>query len=262
MMADAQALKDILITTIASRHPASPLEIEEDQFQSCRQFLANFLGDKGGHVFTFNYDLLLYWTLMHADEEDGVDPITLSRNDGFGNDEDEPEADFVVWRGEAGARSTCFHYLHGALHLFDAGKTLQKYTWVRKQERIIDQVRSAMQDDKFPLFVAEGTSDQKRTKIAHSSYLYQVGKVLTANANTGTHCFFLHGHSLAENDEHILKRLARGRFKKLYIGLHGDPNSASNEEITKKARLMQDARLDRWPLEIEFYQSESAAVWG
>jgi len=262
MQSDAAALKDILISTIAKRHPASPVDIEEAQFQACRQFLSHFLGSRGGHVFSFNYDLLLYWTLMHADPIDGIEPIDLSRNDGFGNDEDEPDADYVVWRGEAGARQACFHYLHGALHLFDAGKSLQKYTWIRKQERLIDQVRDAMEQGKFPLFVAEGTSDKKREKIAHNSYLYQVGKTLVANANVGTHCFFLHGHSLADNDQHVLRRLARGRFAKLYIGLHGEPNSEANEIIVKKARAMQGERLDRWPLEVEFYSSESASVWG
>ncbi|WP_081780700.1 DUF4917 family protein [Sulfitobacter sp. 20_GPM-1509m] len=262
MMADAAALKDILITTIAKRHPQSPIDISEDQFQACRAFLSNFLGPKAGHVFTFNYDLLLYWVLMHSDPIEGYESIDLSRNDGFGNDEDEPEADFVVWRGETGARDACFHYLHGALHLFDAGATLQKYTWVRKQERLIEQVRRAMQDDKFPLFVAEGTSNQKKRKIAHNSYLYQVGKTLASNANMVSHCFFLHGHSLAENDAHVLRRLARGRFKKMYIGLHGDPNSNSNSEIVKRARGMQAERIDRYPLEVEFYDSDSAHVWG
>ena len=199
---------------------------------------------------------------MHADPIDGIEPIDLSRNDGFGNDEDEPDADYVVWRGEAGARQACFHYLHGALHLFDAGKSLQKYTWIRKQERLIDQVRDAMEQGKFPLFVAEGTSDKKKEKIAHNSYLYQVGKTLVANANVGTHCFFLHGHSLADSDQHVFRRLARGRFAKLYIGLHGEPNSEANEIIVKKARAMQGERIDRWPLEVEFYSSESASVWG
>lgn len=262
MFADAQALKDILISTIAKRHPKSPSEITEHQFQSCRAFLSNFLGDKAGHIFTFNYDLLLYWVLMHSDPVEGYDQVGLARNDGFGDDEDEPDADFVVWRGEGGARGACFHYLHGALHLFDAGATLQKYTWIRKQERLIDQVRSAMRDDKFPLFVAEGTSRQKRKKISHNSYLYQVGKTLVANANTKRHCFFLHGHSLAENDEHILRRLAKGRFSKLYLGLHGNPNSTSNQEIVKKARAMQAERLDSFPLDVAFYDTGSANVWG
>jgi hypothetical protein len=262
MGADAAALKNILIQTISERHPASPIEIEEEKFQACRMFLSHFLGEKKGHVFTFNYDLLLYWTLMHGDPVEGVDFIELARNDGFSNDEDEPDADYVVWRGESGGHQACFHYLHGALHLFDAGATLQKYTWIRKQERLIDQVRTAMEQDKFPLFVAEGTSTQKRTKIAHNAYLYQIGKLLASNVKVRNHCWFIHGHSLAENDDHVLRRLAKGKFAKLYLGLHGAPDSENNRLIVHRAREMQALRYTSYPLDLVFYQSETARVWG
>jgi hypothetical protein len=90
--------------------------------------------------------------------------------------------------------------------------------------------------NKFPLFVAAGTSEKKKEKIRHNAYLYQSFKVLTANANEGTHCFFIFGHSLAENDDHILKRLGRGRFRKLYVGLFGDPDNATNTSIKQRAK--------------------------
>src|SRR3546814_6226682 len=54
------------------------------------------------------------------------------------------------------------HYLHGALHLFDAGAELQKYTWVNTGKPLLEQAREAMGADKFPLFVAEGRSDERR----------------------------------------------------------------------------------------------------
>ena len=145
-----------------------------------------------GQIYTLNYDLLLYWILMHDDELlDGSDPtIEFSASDGFGNEEDDPDADYVVWQGETGAHSAKVHFLHGALHLFDAGNELQKFTWVRTSAPLIDQARAAIEADKFPLFVAEGSSHQKKTKIRHNAYLYQGFKQLTANAETRKHCFF------------------------------------------------------------------------
>jgi len=263
MLEHAAALKEVLVATIAGNHPANPNSIDEAEFQACRQFLSHFLGSpKGGHVFTLNYDLLLYWTIMHEDALFDEEIIELRKNDSFGNDEDDPDADYVVWQGETAAHSANIHFLHGALHLFDAGSELQKYTWNRKGEPLVDQARAAIEADKFPLFVAEGTSVKKKNKIRHNAYLYQGFKVLTANADTGSHCFFLFGHSLAANDDHILKRLGRGKFKKLYIGLYGDPNSDANQQIIARANELATMRHRRYPLEVTFFDSASANVWG
>ena len=57
------------------------------------------------------------------------------------------------------------HYLHGALHLFDAGHQLQKYTWVNTGNALVDQATEALKNDLFPVFVAEGDSKSKLTKI-------------------------------------------------------------------------------------------------
>lgn len=263
MMAHAAALKEILVSTIANNHPATPNTVEDTEFWACRQFLSHFLGlGREGYVFTLNYDLLLYWSLMHDDNPFGDEPLELEKNDGFGNDEDDPDADYVVWQGETAAHSARVHFLHGGLHLFDSGSELQKYTWARKGEPLVEQARTAINANKFPLFVAEGTSTQKKNKIRHNAYLYQSFKVLTANAQTGTHCFFIFGHSLAENDDHILRRLGRGRFKKLYVGIFGDLNSDTNREIIRRAETLATERHDRWPLEVAFFDSASANVWG
>jgi len=262
MIADAAALKEILLATIAGNHPNVPSEIPDEKFWACRRFLNFFLGQSNdGQVYTVNYDLLLYWTLMHEDMADGA-RVELSANDGFGNDEDDPDADYVVWQGETGAHSAKVHFLHGALHLFDAGNELQKFTWIRTNERLIDQARTAIGENKFPLFVAEGASSKKKSKIRHNAYLYQGFKQLTANVQQGRQCFFIHGHSLAVNDDHILLRLGKGRFKKLYVSIFGDPASSANQQIISKAENLANLRHARYPLELAFYDAESANVWG
>ncbi|WP_420417413.1 DUF4917 family protein [Pacificispira sp.] len=262
MLDDARALKEILLTTIARNHPDIPMDIPDEKFWACRRFLRHFLaGDQAGQVFTLNYDLLLYWTLMHDDNPfSGV--LDLTASDGFGNDEDDPEADYVVWQGETGAHSARVHFLHGALHLYDSGKDLQKYTWVRTNLRLIDQARTAIDDGKFPVFVSEGTSVQKKSKIRHNAYLYQGLKQLAANAKVVKSTFFIHGHSLAQNDDHILARLGKGRFGTLCVSLFGDPASDTNKEIIARAEWMKRLRNDRYPLALRFYDAETANVWG
>jgi hypothetical protein len=262
MLEHATALKEILVQTIALNHPNIPLDIPDAKFWACRQFLSHFLsGEKAGCVFTLNYDLLLYWTLMHDDVSPEAS-VHLAMNDGFGNDEDDPAAEYVVWQGEVNAHSASVLFLHGALHLFDFGKELQKYTWVRKGIPLIEQARTALASNAFPLFVAEGTSTQKKEKIRHNAYLYQGFKQFTANVQQGKHCLFIFGHSLAENDDHILNRIGRGRFRKLYVGIYGDPLHEDNKAIMMRAQALSDLRSARWPLDIEFYNAASANVWG
>lgn len=259
---DAGFIKEVLLSTIAGNHPSVPSDIPDEKFWACRQFLNHFLGeDRKGQVFTLNYDLLLYWSLMHDDMPFG-ESLGITRNDGFGNVEDEPDADYVVWQGETGAHRASVHYLHGALHLFDAGHEIQKFTWNRTNLRLIDQAREAIEHNNFPLFVAEGDSSKKKSKIRHNAYLYQGLKQLTSNAQTRSHCFFVHGHSLADNDAHILQRLGKGKFRKLYVSLFGNPDLESNQSVIASAERLVALRHERYPLELAFYDAQSANVWG
>jgi hypothetical protein len=58
---DADSLRELLVQTIAASHPAWPGEITEPEYKNCREFISNF-----DNIYTFNYDLLLYWTQMHT----------------------------------------------------------------------------------------------------------------------------------------------------------------------------------------------------
>lgn len=262
MSSHAEKLKDLLVTTIAGNHPEIPTAIPDEKFWACRKFLSYFLGDSnnGGQVYTLNYDLLLYWTLMH-DDMPFDDPINLDTNDGFGNDEDDFDADYVVWQGDSGSKGQRVHYLHGALHLFDAGSDLKKYTWNRNGQPLVQQARASLEQGYFPLFVAEGTSTQKKNKIRHNAYLHHSFKSFVANADQPKPCFFIFGHSMAENDDHILKKIGRGKFKKLYVGIYGDPDSEGNKLIINRIIGLAAQRDQRFPLDIAFFDSSTANVW-
>lgn len=262
MRKDAQDLKSILIETVTRNHPDGPFDIDEDEFFACRQFLANFIGpDVSGNVYTLNYDLLLYWTVMHNEFSDGS-VVDIKSIDGSGDDEKTAKNDYVTWQGEGSRMHSNIHYLHGALHLFDAGKELQKFTWIRKDERLKDQSWNAMQNGKLPLFVAEGATDQKASKIQHHGYLFRCLKSFRAQVDTIKTSIFIHGHSLALNDTHILKEIVRGRCKRVFVSLHGSPDSVSNQGIIKQAYLIAEERGYICPLEVTFYSAESAHVWG
>jgi hypothetical protein len=262
----AEELKELLVQTIAENHPRIPSDIQEEKYIHCKKFLSHFLGEatNRGQVYTLNYDLLLYWVLMHESPLLGTPVYKIRIDDGFGNIEDDFETPYVIWGGNANTSGQRVHYLHGALHLFDAGHELKKYTWIRSGVSLVDQTRQSIQNNEFPLFVSEGTSQQKMNKIAHHAYLYHSYKSLVENFKQPGLCFFIYGHSLAENDEHILRNIAKGKFPMLYIGIYGSPNKPENKLIINQAEKLVSARQlkhDNHPLELCFYDSESASVW-
>ncbi len=268
MQSHANKIKEILLTTIAKKHPEKCLDIPSHQYTACRNFLANFIGNrKKGVVFTLNYDLLLYWAIINTSATDNIFAPTsahaLQIGDGFADMEPEEENDYVVWRAEdAHSGNTTIYFLHGALHLFDAKHELRKYTWSRTGNPLIEQIKSAIDDNSFPLFVAEGTSKAKLEKIRHNAYLYQCLKVFEARAKQQNHCLFIYGHSLADNDAHILQKIAKGTNKTVYISLYGSPDSEANQEIISNALALKDNRRPSHPLEVKFYDAASAKVWG
>lgn len=273
MLKDVERLKFALVTALAGRHPARLSEIDDYQFESCRNFLRNFAGnhlEKPANIYTLNYDILLYWTLMREPqpEFDGltikpVDPkILIRHDDGFRNPEDFLDAPYVTWDVDGGSNSQNIHYIHGALHLFDAGFELQKYCWERAGGiPLMDQIREALDAELYPLFVAEGNSDSKLDKILHSGYLVRSLKSFAGVCNAPTSTLFIYGHSLAESDEHILKLLERGKIRSIFVSLFGDPASEWNKPVVDRARKMADARPNG-SLQVTFFDASSAAVWG
>jgi hypothetical protein len=250
MRSDADALKELLVRTIAKSHPERPSDISDAEYVSCQKFLSHF-----NTTYTLNYDLLLYWTHMHQE-----DPAAIKSDDGFRTSQDdienEIESDYVVWEsGQSHEQNMWF--LHGALHVFDSGTEVQKYTWKRTGVRLIEQIRNALSKNFFPLFVAEGSSDEKFERIRHSDYLAKAYRSFEAIQ----HCLFVYGHSLAENDEHYLRLIERGKLSHLFVGLFGDHESESNKRIITRAMAMQSSRSAGRPLRVDFYDSATAKVW-
>jgi hypothetical protein len=197
---DADATREILIQTIQKSHPPVPDEILDEEFSKCWEFLSKFI-----KVFTLNYDLLLYWTLMKR--LSASEPMHFS--DGFKR----PEG-VLEWSpnhyGDSG-----IYFLHGALQLYELDGKLQKYTWGEECPPILVQVASAIRTDCYPLFVCEGKSHEKLSVIMRSAYLKHVFNELGQLRGE----LFVFGHSLRDEDKHILNQIIRSKVTKLFIGV-------------------------------------------
>jgi hypothetical protein len=250
LAADAEKLRDVLAQAIASSHPDRPNNITDEEFRACRKFLSNFQ-----NIYTLNYDLLLYWALMHSD----VDDLTIPCNDGFHQPEDGPE-DYVVWEvGDVGSQNV--FYMHGALHLFDAGAEIQKYTWCNTGIALVEQIREALANNRYPIYVAEGSSESKMQRVQHSAFL---SRGFRSFAQIGG-SLFIYGHSLAINDEHVLRLMERGTVSTAYVSIYGDPQTKDNKRIIARAEAFptsRDKSRRRNKLDVRFFDAASAEVWG
>ncbi|MCH5715568.1 DUF4917 family protein [Niabella hibiscisoli] len=142
--------------------------------------------------------------------------------------------------------------------MFDEGAELQKYTWVNTGIKLIEQIRNALDKSFFPVFVSEGTSKEKKEKIVHSNYLSRGYRSFSAIGNT----LFIYGHSLADNDDHILNLIPKGKVSKLFISIYGDPDSNDNKKIIKKANSFKENRKNKKnPLELFFYDASKVKIW-
>ena len=251
---DAAAIKDALVTAIAKRHPDRPYDIKPEQYAACRAFLSRF-----NHIFTLNYDVLLYWALMQSE----VDELQIDHDDGFRHPEDDPDQPWVSW--QQGNQATV-SYLHGALHLFDAGSEITKYTWSKTEKPIVEQIRQALDEEKYPLFVAEGTTASKKARIMHSGYLHKAHRSFESCCGSGSNAIVIYGHSLADNDDHVLRSIAKGNAGCILVSIYGDAASAANKAIMAKAeqlvQLRGPAKGKRQALDVIYYDAASAKVWG
>lgn len=262
MKKDYNSLKNILVETIGKCHPDDPSKIADNKFKSCLKFLKNF-----SDVFTVSYDLLLYWTSVHIEESENEEDFPF--RDGFGRDDDPGNPDCSFSYASMEDKPYLF-FLHGALHIYTKDGAVWKRVWKTSGTPIIKRVREAFEKKEYPLFVAEGSPEDKMAKIEASSYLSQAFRKFK---NTQGH-LFIFGHSLGSQDDHILDAICCAEKLKLchlWVGLYGDPNSSENRKIKQRAKAIELQReklrtkrmreRGEGSIEVNFFKSETANVW-
>jgi hypothetical protein len=114
---------------------------------------------------------------------------------------------------------------------------------------------------KYPLVVTEGSYQHKEARIAGSRYLTYCHTRLSRLRGA----LFIHGMAMSDNDTHVRNAIANGpgAIDALYVGLHGVPSGAS-DIIAAKARAIARTHAEKSSrtVEVKFYRSETAAVWG
>ncbi|GJL73381.1 MAG: hypothetical protein NMNS01_25800 [Nitrosomonas sp.] len=174
---------------------------------------------------------------------DNLPPENYSTDDGFRAG--------CKWR-EYGTHQEA-HFLHGGLHIFDNGSSIEKHAFSETGTSIVDLVRANLAQGRFPLFVSEPSAEKKRQRIEHNPYLNYCFRALRAIRGT----FFIYGHSLGENDKHIFDQLKSSAVSRYFVSIFGDENTEANTRVKANAQ----AYLGSPFAEVEFYDAESVHVW-
>lgn len=247
---DSDALKNTLIRVISKFHPSDPNKITEEQYFSCYQFLKNF---DNGKKYTFNYDLVLYWVYMFFLNR--PDNFHLEIDDGFRTPSDIEDQDIVTWE-LGGEHKQSLYYLHGALHLFNQGSYIEKYTWINNGKTLKEQIEESVNKNIYPLFIAEGSMEQKISRINRNAYLSRAFASLKSICGN----LFIFGHSLRNEDDHVFNCINnKSKIKKIFISIFGDADSPNNKWIIEKIRKWEDNNRNK--KEYFIYQAETAHVW-
>lgn len=248
-----EEIREALAQSVAGLHPERPYEIDERCYLSVRRFLRPF-----DHIYSANYDLLLYWALMQDITDGAMRYPSRAHDDGFRDSGVEGD-DTVLWDIYDTFKQTVY-YLHGALHLYLGLDGLRKLTWSRTGEPLVDQVREQLSIHRFPLYVAEADSPTKLDRINRSAYLSRGLRSLSSLGGS----VVVYGHSLDANDDHIFEALVRSKVKRMAFSVYGDPKSARNRAAIQTAKDLVERRAERSsriPLAVTFFDAADVALW-
>jgi len=158
-----------------------------------------------------------------------------------------------------------YSLLHGALHLFER-EELVKLNYRTTQKKLKEQFIELIQEqEKFPLFVAEGLKSQKLRRIRSSGYLTRcLNSLQNIGAFKNPKSVFIYGASLSDNDLHIVQALGRNKCHNFYVGLYGDPHNEANQKLRMNAAkigLYRNSASKPAPFNLKFFDSASVPVW-
>lgn len=253
---DLEILKNTLIEVISASHLSHPGAIAAERQKKASEFFQPY-----ANIFCINYDLLAYWVSNWTSDP----PIF---EDGFRADTDGADDSTLVFSERVRDKKGLF-YIHGGLHIFNGAGGIRKYSWKRSgNKKITELVREGLKEKRYPLFVAEGKSENKQTQIASNAYLhYCLGKLSRIESPLITF-----GFSFGDSDSHIEKELVENlALPKIYIGVYGSVDEPQNkhfkfvqermskkrEELVKKFKQNKKAK----ELEVVFYNTQTISVW-
>lgn len=251
--AASSRLKSSLLNAVKSLHPEHVFMVPEEQSVACSNFLNIFL-ESGGHIFSTNYDLLLYWILLRNQIINHVDGFgrELENPDEVVKGEDEQWSE-LIWGKYKNTQNV--YYVHGALPFFDTGIDIVKEEY-NGTNYLLENISERMNSGEYPVFVTAGNGKEKLTHIMHNHYLSWCydnlcnieGSIVTYGFNFGPY------------DEHIIEAINRAakegknihpKLLSIYIGVYSEEDRNHINKIKNKFRC-----------KVHMFDVKTVDVWG
>jgi hypothetical protein len=235
-------VRQALIATVRKVHVS--YEDARGHFVPMFRFMKDF-----ETILCLNYDLLVYWAMMASRDQLGNWFKDCFREAGLFRE------DWETLRKPYHAEgSSLVFYPHGSLITYrrtadflERKLSLKSYEMANLLDQILDYWDRG---DGVPLFVSEGTAEQKKNSIARSSYLSTVFHEAMPSCGES---LVIYGWAISEQDNHLLMQLCRSGLRRVAASVYG----GSQESAESMAKTLKGAGVN----EVMFFDAQSPGCW-
>lgn len=238
-------VREVLIKTVRLIHPSYEEVLHHLPYIA--DFIVNFKT-----VISLNYDLIVYWAIMYANEKNN----NFKFKDCFINGEFDDNWQKFRKSFKSEEISRLVFYPHGNL-IFGRNLVEDEFkVHATRGSNLLDAILQGWETEKLvPLFVSEGTSKQKIASIKNSNYLSIIYREVLKHLGRK---IVLYGWGLGEQDIYILDRIKSSvisRFGlKFAISVYGNDQAYCNRVESLIKLKFPDAT-------IIFFRSDSPGCW-
>lgn len=241
-------VKTALVETVRNNH--ADYETVSPHLATLAEFMSRFKT-----VLSLNYDLIVYWAMLEGNRVKNGNWFKDCFTDGRVFDED--------WRRlrqpyrVSGA--TLVFYPHGNLALAShLTRDDEKIVRETDFEQLLDRVLETWDEgNAVPLFVSEGTSQQKQTAIARSGYLSEVSRDVLRSLDGS---LVIYGWSLSTSDSHIVRELGNAKIDRVAVSVHVGERGLEELDQHLSVTRARIARINPGA-KVEFFDASSDGCW-
>lgn len=217
-----EALREALITAVHDHH-VNWDQVAGERLARIREALRQFTA-----VFTTSYDLIFYWAMMAGPP--------YHPGQGFGDLFWNVEHTFVLTdTAPFDPTMTLMYWLHGGLHLY---RSTAPWVTSKRVNEGANLLAVFAGEGHLPLYVSEGTADQKRHAIANSDYLADVYRRLATSDDS----LVILGQALGETDQHLASAI-RSAPRTVAYGIFAESELVANLQRATIAAQLQNCEL-------------------
>lgn len=221
------------------------------QIDNIRKFLEKFKT-----VISLNYDLLIYWAIMASNDRKPYKMKDCFTNHIDGNLGFEYDIEKLREPYNGGPDPTLVFYPHGNLILASNENNDELKIRINNNTNLFDAIGEKWKQKYVPLFVSEGSSEQKLKAIRRSTYLNFVYENVLSHLEPTV---IIYGWKLAEQEQHLIKKIfSNNKISNVYISMYLGSNS---EPIDEQKRIASMLKRENRTMNIKFFDAASKNCW-